>query len=79
MPEPESPKSHEFAKKTSDDYVEHYSKSGNKGYVKRDNGPARHHVPYGRHKRDEKLVDEDLVQDVIEDIAEEDGEDITPP
>jgi hypothetical protein len=67
------PKSQEYAKKQSDAYVPHVSKSGSKGYIKRDHGPAKHHVSYGRHKVDEKLIGQDEINDVIDGIHQEDA------
>ncbi len=69
------PKSHEHAKKNSDDYVPMISKGGSKGFVKRDRGPAKHHVPFGRHKVEEQLLSKDLIEDIIEDIETEKNQD----
>lgn len=71
MSESKKNKSNEYTKKHSDDYVPHTSKGGSKGYIKRDHGPAKHHIPYGRHKVEENLVDKDLVDQVINEIHEE--------
>ena len=64
-------KSQEYVKKNSDEYVAHTSKGGSKGFIKRDHGPAKHHVPFGRHKVDEKLIDSDLVNEVLDEIHDE--------
>lgn len=61
-------KSNEYAMKHDPDYVCHVSKGGATGYIKRDKGPAKHHVPYGRHKVDEKVLDQGLVEDVLKEI-----------
>ena len=64
-------KSNEYSKKNDSSYVQNISKSGNKGFIKRDKGPAKHHIPYGRHKVDEKLIDQDLLDEAIEEIHED--------
>ena len=66
----DKPKSNEYAKKHDSDHVCHISKGGSTGYIKRDKGPAKHHVSYGRHKVDEKLIDNGLVNDVLADIQD---------
>ena len=74
MADQQKAKSTEYSKKNSDDYVTHTSKGGNKGFVKRDHGPARHHVPYGRHKADEGLLDKELLEEIIDEIHDEQAE-----
>lgn len=64
-------KSGEFQKASSDEYVSMTSKNGRKGYVKADKGPSKHEVSYGRHKQNEKLVDDNLVQEILQDIKKE--------
>jgi len=47
------------------------TKGSSKGYVKRDHGPPKHHVPYGRHKADEKILDPQMVHDVLQEMTGE--------
>lgn len=64
-------KSNEYRKAHDDNYVAMTTKGSSKGYVKRDHGPPKHHVPYGRHKADEKILDPQMVHDVLQEMTGE--------
>ncbi len=64
-------RSAEYHKTNSEDYVAMTSKGGRKGFVKADKGPIKHDASYGRHKPNEKLVDDALVQEIITDIKKD--------
>jgi hypothetical protein len=61
----------EYDKKHDPSFVEYHSKGGSKGYIKRDKGPQKHHISYGRHKVDEKLIDSKFIYEVVEEIHED--------